>query len=233
MRVARFLLSFILAALLLVPSDAQQSSPPAAQSTQRDAQALNILGQALNSAGGSARLSAIQDFTGMGSITYNWAREAVPGTVTLYGKGLTQFRMDASVSSGARSLIVNGQAGSLISPNSPKTKLPVYSVMTAGSLTFPAARIANVLSDSSISVRFLGLVTWNDSEAYQVHVAPPLDPALSLSATLSGLGEFDLYIDPTSYQVLGFAEKVWWGTWFITLSSLTFNSGLSDALFKP
>ncbi len=247
---------------------AQQPSPPAAQSPQRDAYALSILGQALNAAGGAARLAAIQDFTGIGSITYNWAREAVPGTVTVYGKGLSQFRMDANVAAGTRSFVVNGQAGSLIAPNSPKTKLPVYSVMTAGSLTFPAARIANVLSDSSISISYSGLIAWNGSQVYRVHAAPPLDPALNLGATLSGLGEFDLYLDPISYQVVGFAEKVWWGndlrqaylheiqfsnytstaglsvpflitekfggqqTWSITLSSLTFNSGLSDALFN-
>jgi hypothetical protein len=243
----------------------QQSPPP----LQRDAQAISILSQALNAAGGATRLGAIQDFTGTGTITYNWAGEAVPGSVTVFGKGLNEFRMDANVPSGTQSFIVNGQAGSLTLLNRPKTKLPVYSVMTAGSLTFPAARIANVLSDSSISISYSGLIAWSGSQVYRVHVVPPLDPALNAGTTLSGLGEFDLYVDPATYQLVGFAEKVWWGndlkqsylheiafsnytptnglsvpfaitekfggqqTWSISLSSLTFNTGLSDTLFKP
>src|SRR5260370_8004171 len=116
--------------------------------------------------------------------------------------------MDAKVAAGARSFVVNGQAGSFIAPNSPKTKLPVYGVMTAGSLAFPAARIANVLSDSSISISYSGLIAWNGSQVYRVHAAPPLDPALNLGPPLPGLGQFYLYLIPISYQVVGFASHV-------------------------
>lgn len=265
------LLSFITILIFTLPGvpTSPQASSPSAPPPRRDPQALTVLGQSLNTAGGATRLGAIQDFTGTATITYNWAGEAVPGSVTVYGKGLTEFRMDANVSSGTQNFIVNGQAGSLTLLNHPKTKLPVYSVMTAGSLTFPATRLASVLSDSTISVGYLGILTWNGTQVYRVHVAPPLDPALSVGANLSGLGEYDLYVDPGTYQLVGFAEKVWWGndlkqsylheiafsnytptnglsvpfaitekfggqkTWSISLSSLTFNSGLSDTLFKP
>jgi|SRR6266478_978058 len=212
MRIGRLLLSFVLSVLFLIPSVAQQTTTQQGpQSVQRDAQAISILSLALNTAGGATRLGAIQDFTGTGTITYNWAGEAVPGSVTVCGKGLNEFRMDANVLAGTLSFIVNGQAGSLALLNRPRTKLSVYSVMTAGGLTFPAYRIASVLSDSSTSVSFLGSVTWNGSQVYQVHVVPPLDPALNVAPTLLGLGEYDLYVDPASYRLVGFAEKVWWG----------------------
>jgi hypothetical protein len=265
MRVARLVVSIFVAFVLSLSLAAQQAATPSA----RDPQAVNILAQSLSAVGGQSRVGAIQDFTGTGTITYSWAGEAVPGTVAVYGKGLSEFRMDANVSSGTQNFIVNGQAGSLTLLHSPKTKLPVYGVMTAGSLTFPAARIANVLSDSTISVSYLGRLTWNGSQVYRVHVAPPLDPALNAGTTLSGLGEYDLYVDLATYQLVGFAEKVWWGnnltqsyshelifsnytatnglsvpfaitekfggqqTWSISLSSLTFNSGHPDTLFKP
>src|SRR6266478_1148258 len=111
MRIGRLLLSFVLSVLFLIPSVAQQTTTQQGpQSVQRDAQAISILSQALNAAGGATRLGAIQDFTGTGTIAYNWANNQVPGSVTVYGKGLDQFRMDAGMSSGTQSFVVNGKA---------------------------------------------------------------------------------------------------------------------------
>ncbi len=228
---------FLRCALLVVffaPIAQFASAQQTASSSQRDPQALAVLTQSLNTVGGATAISAIQDFTGTGTITCNWAGEPVPGSVTVRGKGLNEFRMDANVPGGTQSFILNDKAASLIPLNRPKIKLSVYSVMSAGSLSFPAARIANALTDSSISIGYLGSVTWNGSQVYRVHVAPPLDPALSLSAPLPELGEFDLYIDPASFQLLGFAEKVWWGNDLthsylheIIFSNYTITHGLS------
>jgi len=168
------------------------------------------LNQVLAASGGVTALTSIQDFTATGTITYSWAGEAVPGTVTVYGKGVHQFRMDANVSGGTQSLTVNGAAGTFLPLDGRKISLPSTNGMTAGSLTFPAARIVNALSNSSTSLSYLGLVNWNGSQTYQVHVAPPVDPALSMNGKFGTLGSFDLYIDPTSYRVLELAETIWW-----------------------
>jgi hypothetical protein len=230
------LLSFLTALLLsfLNLPAARQPSTSAPQSPQRDSQAVSILTQSINAIGGQSRVGAIQDFTGTGTIAYNWVGKEVPGSVSVYGKGLEEFRMDAAMFSGTQSLVVNGTAATLVPLGHPKTKLSVYSVMTAGSLTFPATRIASVLSDSSIGVSYLGSVTWNGSQVYLVHVVPPLDPAFSAASTLSGLGEYDLYVDPATYQLAGFAEKVWWGNDLtqsylheLTFSNYTATNGLS------
>jgi len=230
MRVARLVLSFVPIFGFSPRLNSQQS----VVTTQRDPQALVLLTKSLNVTGGVAYIAAIHDFTATGTITYNWAGEAVPGSLTVYGKGLNEFRMDANVSSGTQSFILNGAEGALFPLNGPKTKLPFYSVMTAGSLTFPAARIANVLSDSTISVSYLGMHTWNGSQVCLVHVAPLLDPTFNLAAPLSGLGEFDLYIDPTSYQPLGLSDKIWSNTDMtqpylheIVFSNYTATNGLS------
>lgn len=239
-----------------------------AQAPQQDPQAVAILTQCLNAAGGSAVVSAVQDFTATGTIIYNWADQAVSGPVTVYGKGMTEFRLDANVSGGTQSFIVNGIAGDSTPVNGQTISLPFYNVMTGGSLTFPAARIAAALNDPSTSISFVGLVTQNGLQAYQVHVAPPVDPTLTLNGALSGLGQFDLFIDPTSSQLLELLENVWSSTdtsqtylheivfsnyttasglsipfgitekiagqqtWSMSLTSITFNSGLSDSLFS-
>ncbi len=236
---------------------------------QRDPQALAILNQAVSSSGGLTAMTAVQDFTGTGTITYSWAGQAVPATVVVYEKGVNEFRMDATLSDGVRSLVIDGIVGSLTSQNGQQTKLPFYSIMTSGSLTFPFPRIAATLTDSSTSVTYIGPVPWNNSQAVKLHVVPPVDPSLLIDSRLKGLGEYDLYFDPTSYRLLELGEEVWWGadlsqtysheilfsnyvttgglavpfvinerfggqqTWSVSLSSVTFNSGLSDALFTP
>jgi outer membrane lipoprotein-sorting protein len=263
MRVARFVLSFF----LILSCPPYLSSQQSVGTPQRDPLAVNLLAQSLAAAGGSA-VTAIQDFTGTGTITYNWAGEAVTGSVKVCGKGLDEFRIDSSVSAGNESLVVNGKQAILTPVYDKKPKFSIHGMMTAGSLTFPAVRIAQVLSDSSIRVVYMGSVTWNGSQAYQVHVAFPLDPRLAVTPRSLGMGEFDLYFDQASYRLLGLAEKIWWDddlrqsylhellysdyqlvngilvpftitekmggqqTWSITLTSLTFNTGLSDLLFK-
>lgn len=242
---------------------AQQAIVPAA----RDPLAINLLVQSLTAAGGPA-VSAIQDFTGTGNITYNWAGVAVSGSVKVYGKGLEEFRMESSMPAGNQILVVNGNEAILTPVYDTHAVSPMHATMTAGSPTFPAIRIAQVLSDSSISASYMGSVTWNGVQAYQVHIVLLMDPRLRLGSHFSGLGECDLYFDPNSYQLLGLAERVWWDndprqsylhelffseyrpangtlapftitekmggqqTWSMTLSSLTFNSGLSDTLFE-
>jgi hypothetical protein len=186
------------------------SSP--AQTPQQDPQAVSILTQCLNAAGGSAAVSAVQDFTATGTITYNWADQAVSGPVTIYGKGLGEFRMDANVSGGTQSFIVNGSAGNSIPVNGSAVSVPFFNLMTAGSLTFPASRIVAALNNPSTSLTYIGSVQWNGSQAYQVHVSPPVDPTLTLNGALSGLGQFDLFIDPTSSQLLELSENVWSNT---------------------
>ncbi len=135
---------------------AQQAIVPGA----RDPLAVNLLAQSLAAAGGPA-VTAIQDFTGSGNITYNWAGVAVSGSVNVYGKGLEEFRMDSSMPAGNQSLVVNGRDAILTPVYDTHAVSPMHATMTAGSLTFPAIRIAQVLSDSSISASYMGSVTWN------------------------------------------------------------------------
>jgi hypothetical protein len=266
MRRSRSLVLFV-SLLAVVTATAQQPSPSAAQAPQRDPQALTILNQALAASGGSTLVASIQDFTATGTIICFWAGEDVPGSVSIYSKGV-EFRMDAHMPAGTQSLIVDGTVGTFQPLNGQKILLPSTNGITAGSLTFPAKRISSALSNASTNLSYLGLVNWNGSQIYRVHVAPLADPALSTNGKFGTLGSFDLYIDTASYRVLELAETIWWDgdvtksyshelmfsnytstnglsvpfsitekfggqqTWSATLTSITFNSGLSDSLFS-
>src|ERR1700694_1891739 len=101
------ILAFVLSSSLLLPTAAQQSPTLSTQSVQRDPQALTILSQALSAAGGVASIAGLRDVTATGTITYFWADQQVPGSVTLKGRGLAQFRLDAILAAGPRSFVVN------------------------------------------------------------------------------------------------------------------------------
>ena len=205
MRVVRLALSLA----LIFQTSSQLHAQQSAIAVQRDPQAIATLTQTIMAAGG-AKVSSIQDFTGTGVITYNWAGEATSGSVRLYGKGPSQFRMDSTVPAGLQSLVIVGHKAILVPAHAAKTDVPIRATVCTGNLTLPGLRIAQALADSSISVVYVGLVAWNGSQAHQIHVVLPIDSRLVVSPTFSGLGEFDLYFDPNSTQLLGLAEKIWW-----------------------
>src|SRR5258708_11564073 len=149
MRFARTNVEVGLCLILAFPTLGQQSTTPNSQTAQRDPQALTVLTQAVNAIGGARALAAVQDFTASGTITFNWAGEPVEGSLAVQGKGLNQFRMDASLPGGTRCLVINGYAGAITAPSGAKTLLPTSNALTSRSLTFPATRFMSALSDSS------------------------------------------------------------------------------------
>jgi hypothetical protein len=150
-------LSPLFAFCLLFPVAAiqtQQSASSAAPT--RDPQALTILTQCLQAAGGSQAIAAIQDFTASGSITYYWARQQVAGDVTIKGRGLTQFRMDASVGNGVRSVVVNGSSGSVKHIDGTTRTFSADELAYFASPTFPPTQVEIALQDTSANITFIG-----------------------------------------------------------------------------
>src|SRR5260370_8726380 len=172
---------------------------------QRDAQAVAVLTKSLNASGS---VGAVLDFKGTGTIAYNWAGKSVVGSVAIQGKGPGQFRMDSNVSGQARSLIVNGHGGALVGSNGEKTPLPYRHALTASSMAMPGGIVELALTDKATTVVGGNLVRWNDTEAYCVHVEPSSEEAFRRDVIHPGLGVFELYIDPNSYQVVGLAERI-------------------------
>jgi len=188
--------------LLLVASTYAQGNTP---TVTKDPQAVALLSQSLSAAGGSSAINSIQDYTGTGSITYNWASEPVQVPVMVRGMGASNFRLDASLSNGTRTWAVSGYAAILITPDGNRTSLGSYNLMTAGSMTVPYIRIAAILGDMTTSISYVGPATFNGGQAIQVHFVPN-NPNFAGISSLAALGTFDLYIDPTSSLVIGLTE---------------------------
>jgi hypothetical protein len=185
-----------------VSSLAQQTS----STVTRDTQAISILSQSLTAAGGLAAVSAIQDATETGTISYSWAGSDNQGTVTIYAKGPNEFRMDSMMPNGKTSIIINGTAGETVGFDGVKESLQFGNLTAISGVAFPAARLAAALTNSSTGISYRGLVTLNDSQVYDVHVAPSVLQVPNIP--LHGLGEFDVYVDPSTNQLSEIADVV-------------------------
>jgi outer membrane lipoprotein-sorting protein len=178
---------------------AQQSSTAAT----KDPQAVAILTQSLNAAGGMSAISAVQDFTETGTISHSWAGKSVQGSVVIHGKGENQFRIDSKTSDGLLTYVVNGLLGKSILPNGDKQNLRFFNPGSGGNQSFPCARIATVLSDPATSLTYDGLVTMSGVQVQKIHVIPPTTTSVTgTNVNLSSLGAFDLYLDPATNQAV-------------------------------
>jgi hypothetical protein len=205
MQVARFILSILLVLVLSQRLNAQQS----VTTQQRDSQAVAMLQKCIAAGGGAQAFETIQDFVALGTITYYWAGQDVVGSVTVRGKGLTEFRLDSVLPQGTRTFKVLGRAGSIATEDGKTRALRQNNLMTAASLTFPGVRIANVLNDSTVVLQYMGLVTFESAQAYQIRVIPPVGSSFAPPSGAAQFGSFDLYVDPSSYQLLELSEWTW------------------------
>jgi hypothetical protein len=251
--------------IFALPASAQQAPTTATQNPQ----AVALLTQSLNAMGGISAISAIQDYTGTGTITYNWANEPVQAAATVQSMGVNTLRVDSNLNTGTQTWALDRMAGVFIAPSGTRRNASFYNLATAGGLTFPALRLVSILQSTATTVTYVGQVTRNGTTAYQVHCVLPANASTPPAPNLPAFGAFDLFIDATSllvvslqetayaesnfqvsflheidfsnYQTVGgvavpfaIAESIGGQrTWSLSLSSLSFNSGLTEAVFTP
>lgn len=199
MRLARFILLCFGSFLVSLPLVAQQA-------VQRDPQALTILSQYVQASGVLQTITATQDYTESGNVTFNWAGKQVQGTVVTKGRGATQFRMDAQTAEGNQTWIVDGLSGIVVTVDGKTHDLAPYNLKNAGSLTLPVIRIAAALNNPTTSLRYMGQVTENGALAYQIRVTPPVEKGLAVIPRLKGPGIIDLFLDTKTYQLIAEVE---------------------------
>lgn len=207
MRISRFSPLFVcMLVAAAISAAAHQSSPPAAQPPTRDAQAMSILTQALSASGGISAISAVQDFSAVGNVTYSWA-EATPGTVTIRGRGLHEFRVDATLPDGAHSWVINSSAAFQKNPDGSILSLPIQDTVKPAAATFPLLELLTAVQDTTIGVTYEGLVTHDGQQLQAVSIQKfyPLgeDPA----GALSGITKAHIFVDPNALTVESVVDK--------------------------
>jgi hypothetical protein len=202
MRAARFGLLFCVF-LLTAPVWAQQTSIQPDQlpaPAPRDTQAVNIVNQALATAGGAVAISAIQDYTASGNVTYHSNPEA-QGTITLSGLGLYQVRQDANLQTGVRSLVMsNGQTTT--KESGVVKELPVQVPMMTSGLMIPCWQLAAALNSPDFSFLYKGIVEVDGRSAHDIRIELFLPDAHDTNGVIAEYFAADFFVDAATFQVL-------------------------------
>ena len=181
--------------LISVPVAAQQ--PP-----RRDPQAVAVLTQCLDAAGGMAAMAGIQDFTASGTVTYAWAGKELTVPATVRGRGLDQFRVDWLLPNGTQSWTVSKGAGSRKDVMRNISPIPYHNAANLGSLTFPLLQISAALHDPTLMVTYQGVAQTPSGQAHRVQVSKNLVGGTDQRAVLSKLTLKDYFIDVTTLRVV-------------------------------
>ena len=195
----------VICLLLIMPTVSLGQS-----SVQRDQQALTVLEKSIATAGGTQQVSSIQNVTETGTVTYYWVGEP-KGTVTVKCKGLNQFRIDADLPDGKRSIVVNGTGGSVAEASGSTSPIHPQSAADIGSMTFPFATLVAVIEESSTSLIFGGLVTHNGASVYDVRLQNVFTSQQDPSGLRAKREARDFYFDPETYLVVAIADQIYVG----------------------
>jgi hypothetical protein len=140
------------------------------QTPRRDQQALTLLNGALDAVGWHAGSSSPRDFTASGTITYFETNGALSGSATVRGRGSRQFRLDAQMAEGRRSIVLNDTSWELQEPSKDTAKVSYLDVGNLGILTFPYPGIAEAINDPTAWITYVGTTQVSGRAVGQVHV---------------------------------------------------------------
>ncbi|HEY4838337.1 MAG TPA: hypothetical protein VIH72_07010 [Candidatus Acidoferrales bacterium] len=194
---AIFSLVSILPASLLAQQSTQTPPTP-----QRDPQAVALLNQSLTTAGGAQALATVLDFTAAGKITYYWTEKGEQGTVSVKSRGASQFRMDATISEGVLTGVMNNGLTWTKETNGTIRQLPNQHTDNAGNKYLPFAEIAAALANPTISITDLGLVTEGGQQAHGIRLQKTFSGLDDSSHTRAKLAQRDVFIDATTFLVV-------------------------------
>lgn len=187
-----------LAVLLLSLHSASAQTTPAV----RDPQAITVLTEAVNAAGGMSAIASVQDFTGTGNITYYWAGQEVTGSATVRGLGSSLFRLDAELPDGTRSWAVTDTKGTLKNPDGTTSQIQYSNAISLGGLTLPYLRIAAALSNPNFSITPAGTATLNGRNGTVIQIQEGFPASEDPTGDLARLNAKRYVIDPQTLAVV-------------------------------
>jgi hypothetical protein len=241
-----------------LPTLAQQ--PGAINTVAKDAQAVSVLNQVFATAGGFTALSAIQDATATGTITYSQP-QGFEGTVTIRASGLGDFRIDATLPDGIRSqavsndqVSVTGVGGSVVTMNSQAPACP-------SRILLPYLLLVPALNSPGFSLSYNGLGQLDGRSVHDIQVQEVILGLPDASGIFARYHTIDFFIDATTLEILmmqdtlpqNLTRQIFFSnyqivsgvlvpfsvseqsggltTWTAAITQINFNTGLQDSDF--
>lgn len=175
-----------------------------AQAPVSDERAVTILNQSLAASG--TALNQVRAFTATGTITYFWAGERVEGPATVRARGHEQFRVDADLPSGTRSLALDRRSGIRKDSDGKLTPMPMHNTLSMGNSTFPYLSIAAALNDPAFQIAYIALVEAAGRQFHQLSVTKNFPKDTDPDGVLARLSRTDYFVDSQTLLVVKTAD---------------------------
>jgi hypothetical protein len=167
--------------------------------SSQDPQAVSIVNQALSVTGGISAISAIDDYTATGNVTYHMATD-VQGTVTVRGSVLNRLRIDANLPTGMRSEVIG--PGFTCKEENGVIWYPQFQVpMSPESLVLPHLLLTPALIAPGFTLRYKGIVELDGRQAHEIEVERVLQIS-NVPDSIRKYNTVDFFIDTSSFQVV-------------------------------
>jgi hypothetical protein len=164
----------------------------------------------MRNGGGQELLTSIQDITETGTATF-YGDEEVRGSITVKGRGLHQFRMDAELPEGRRSTVINAASGSLTEANGRFRPIYRQSATDLWGFTLPYLPLLAALQDASTRIIYRGLATHDNALEHDIRVEIVYTSQQDPTGTRGAREGRDIYIDPKSFQVTAISDQIHFG----------------------
>lgn len=188
----------------LAQSPAPDSSP----------QAIAVLQQALSASGNADSATRVRSFVATGTATFFLPGPVFPqvqqvqGGATIRAQGSDQFRLDANLPGGIRSIARNRHAGTRKEEDGRYSDIPVHNTVSRGGSSFPYLPIAAALSDSTMTISYVGLVASGTQRAHQVRIVKNFPAHQDPTGLMSRLSQTDYFVDSQTNLVIKTADAV-------------------------
>jgi outer membrane lipoprotein-sorting protein len=193
-----FVVSILILCLPVLAQQTQQATAP--QPAPRDAQAVSLVTQALVVAGGAAAFNAITDYTATGNITYYGLMNA-QGPVTISGRGPSEFRLDASLAAGTRSIVINGAQTTTSDPTGILNQRNIQAPMMTGNFVLPYRQLAAVFNNAQFSLAYNGIVQIDGHSLYDIRAIRILPGQNDPTGSIRIFHTVDFFIDSSTLQL--------------------------------
>lgn len=185
---------------------AGQQNPVLPQGLQRDERALGILNKALTAAGWRVAPGTVPSFRASGTITYFGADGQISGPATILGRGAHQFRLNAELPQGSRSLLLNGRRSKLQEGTGRLEELTHLNPVNMGILTLPYPGLAAVLDDPLAFITYVGTSEIAGRQVHHMHTRRRLLLPLEPGGRNVRVVTVDYFVDAQTNLVLRVAD---------------------------
>lgn len=176
------------------------------QTNDSSAQAKSVLNQLLNASGYSG--AAVSGFTATGTISYPSPLGKQTGSVLIKARGFDQFRMDATMPSGTRTVSLDRNGGRRKAANGRMMELPAHTMLAAINPLVPYMELANALNRSDYSFSFRGSVQEGPKQFHLIRLRRIITKEQDPTGQLEDLTQADYYVDSQTLQIAKIATTV-------------------------